>query len=239
MSLTFIPNSSPSYMALSTDISGSKISGASYKGGTVYCTDTHVTYVILDDLTLAEIPAISLGSLSSSEDHIGEVGGKLTSGSVEFTNTSGSGTAYSIGDTVSAGSAITTPYEIPNVFRVNGGSGYIVSLAVATDKSGQTPNFRVHFYSGSSATLSGDNSPYKDSYADTQYKLRPFDLPSMSSSTDTSGSCSRAWDTTTIRQPVIARSNSKSLWVGIETLSAFTPAATSEKYTVSVIMDNN
>lgn len=239
MAYTFIPYTAPSYMALSTDISGSKIAGVSYKGATVFCTDTQITYLVQDDLTLVEIPAVSLGSLASSEYHIGEVGGKLTSGSVEFTNTSGSGTAYSIGDTVSGGSAITAPYEIPNVFRVNGGSGYIVSLAVATDKSSVTPNFRVHFYSGSSATLSGDNLPYKDSYADNQYKLRPFDLPSMSSSTDTSGSCSRAWDTTTVRQPVIARSNSKSLWVALETLSAFTPAAGSEKYTVSVIMDNN
>ena len=271
MALVFIPDRAPSYMALSTDISASKIAGASYIGATVYTTDTKLTYVVMPDLTLVEVPALDVGSVvigtgtanignvgisgsialgvstanigivtsGSSENHVGEFGGRMTSGSVEFTNTSGSGTAYSIGDTVSGGSLVTIPYEIPNIFRVNGGSGYIVSIGIATNKSSINPAFRVHFYSGSSVTLSGDNLPYLDSYADTAYKLRPFDLISMSSSVNTSGSCSRTWDTTTIRQAVTAQSNSKSLWVALETLSAFTPNAVSEKYTISAIMDNN
>jgi hypothetical protein len=181
----------------------------------------------------------TMAPLVAGEAHVGEIGGKLTQGSVEFTNTSGSGTAYSIGDTVSAGSAITTPYEIPNVFRVNGGSGYVTSIGVATNKASITPSFRVHFYSASTVTLSGDNTPYLDSYADTTYKLRPFDLTSMTSSVNTSGSCSRSWDTTTIRQAVMAESNSKSLWIALETLSSFTPSAVSQKYSVNVIVDNN
>ena len=262
----YIPSNTLSYQAYSTDIVDGKVASASYKGASLYMIDEQKWYRILDDLTLAPLVynissgtsgsiggifisgSIALGASTanigvvtsgSSENHVGEFGGRMTSGSVEFTNTSGSNTAYSIGDTVSGGSLITIPYEIPNIFRVNGGSGYIVSIGISTNKSGITPAFRVHFYSGSSVTLSGDNLPYLDSYADTAYKLRPFDLISMSSSVNTSGSCSRTWDTTTIRQAVTAQSNSKSLWVALETLSIFTPNAVSEKYNISVIMDNN
>jgi hypothetical protein len=53
MSLTEIPYNAPHYMALSTDIVGGSISGASYTGATVYITDTHTWYQILPDSTLA------------------------------------------------------------------------------------------------------------------------------------------------------------------------------------------
>ncbi len=256
MALTFIPNSAPCYLALSTDVSGSKITGASYVGATVYLSDTKLTYVVMPDLTLVEVPTIDIGSvtvtnysgsvvvsgsttLNATENHIGQVGGKLTSGSVEFTNTSGSQTAYSIGDVVSGGSSVITPYEITNLFRIPGGSGYVVAAAISTDKSSITPNFNIHFYSASTVTIAGDNLPFIDYYTDTPYKLRPFTMNAMTSATNTSGSCSRTWDTTTIRQPVIARAGSTSLWVALETLAAFTPAATSEKFTISLIIDNN
>jgi len=58
MSLVFIPNTVPSYIALSTDISGSKISGASYIGAKVYLTDTAKSYIIMPDLTLEEVPTL-------------------------------------------------------------------------------------------------------------------------------------------------------------------------------------
>jgi hypothetical protein len=47
-----IPNDAPRYQALSTDINGGSISGASYVGANVYITDTHTWYQILPDLTL-------------------------------------------------------------------------------------------------------------------------------------------------------------------------------------------
>ena len=229
----------PKFICLSTDVTSGSVAGISVPGAHVFFTDTGTEWVVGSDLKLVHyaantvsgtsgsapsgssgssvfvtnLPTTQVISGSASEYHIGEIGGRMTSGSFEFTNTSGSNTAYSIGDTVSGSATIITPYEIPNIFRVAGGSGYVVSLGAGTDKSSVVPAFRVHFYSGSSVTLSGDNLPYLDSYADTQYKLRPFDLSAMTSSTNTSGSLSRSWDTTTIRQAVIAQPGSKSLWI--------------------------
>jgi hypothetical protein len=186
-----------------------------------------------------DVDVTRLPSLIAGEAHIGEIGGRLISGSVEITNTLGSGTAYSIGDTVSGSANVTSPYAIPNIFRIAGGSGYVVGLAVSANKASITPVFRVHFYSASSVTMTGDNLPYSDSYTDTVYNLNAFDLPPMSSSVNTSGSCSKAWDTTTVRHPVMSSNGSTSLWVALETRTAFTPAANPAKYTVSVIVDNN
>ena len=66
MSLVFIPDTVPSYIAQSTDISGSKIDKASYIGAKVYITDTGKTYVIMPDLTLEEIIESGGGTSGSS-----------------------------------------------------------------------------------------------------------------------------------------------------------------------------
>jgi hypothetical protein len=182
---------------------------------------------------------VDVTRLPAGEIHLGQVGGRLISGSVEITNTLGSGTAYSIGDTVSGSANVVTPYAIPSVFRVAGGSGYVVGLAISANKASIVPVFRVHFYSASSVTMTGDNLPYSDSYVDVASNLNAFDLPPMTSSVNTSGSCSKAWDTTTVRHPVLNSNGSTSLWVALETRTAFTPAANPAKYTVSVIVDNN
>jgi hypothetical protein len=182
---------------------------------------------------------VDVTRLPSGEIHLGEIGGRLISSSVEITNTSGSNTAYSIGDTVSGSANVTAPYALPNAFRVAGGSGYVVGLVVSANKASIVPVFRVHFYSASSVTMTGDNLPYSDSYTDIGSNLNAFDLPPMVSSVNTSGSCSKAWDTTTVRHPVMSSNGSTSLWVALETRTAFTPAANPAKYTVSVIVDNN
>jgi hypothetical protein len=248
-----IPNNAPSYQCYSTDLVAGKVPNAGYKGADLYMIDTCQWYRVLDDLTLAPLvytissgvsgsaSGSSIGTaggivLGASENHIGEIGGKTTRSSFEIINTSGSGTAYTIGDTVS-GSSVTTPYELANILRVNGGSGLITQLNIEADKASITPTFRVHFYSGSSITLSGDNLPYLDSYADVNSKLVTFDTSAMISSTNTSGSCSSSMND--VRKSVVGSANSKSLWVGLETLAAFTPKAVSQKYTISVTIMND
>lgn len=51
----FIPHTAPSYLAYSTDISGSKVDNARFIGAKVYMVDTAKTYIVKDDLTLEEI----------------------------------------------------------------------------------------------------------------------------------------------------------------------------------------
>jgi hypothetical protein len=163
--------------------------------------------------------------------------GKLTRIDVEFTNVSGSGTAYTAGDIVSGSPTIVAPYEFAGAFREKGGSAYIVGVGAMTNVSSKTPRFRLHFYNGV-ATVQGDNVQRKALYTNDSFKLGWLDLPAMTSSADISGSMSRSFDYT-VRHPVVAAPTSSSLYVAVETLDAFTPAATSEKYTITVILDNN
>jgi len=56
MTLTFVgKGNTPTYIALSTDISGSKIDGVSIIGATVYTTDDQSWYIVTgSDLLLGE-----------------------------------------------------------------------------------------------------------------------------------------------------------------------------------------
>jgi hypothetical protein len=175
--------------------------------------------------------------MTHSEKSVTVVAGALTRIDVEFENTSGSGTAYTPGDIVSAGSAVVVPYEFAGAFREKGSSAYVVGACAFTNVSSKTPRFRLHFYN-SAAAVQGDNVQRKALYTNESTKLGYIDLPAMTSSADTSGSMSRSFDYT-LRHPIVASNVSTSLFVAVETLDAFTPAATSEKYTVSLLLDNN
>jgi hypothetical protein len=60
----------PNYTALSSDIIGNKISGASVVGDTIFLTDTASWKIILDDLTLGDyVLPIAIGNVN-----IGDVG---------------------------------------------------------------------------------------------------------------------------------------------------------------------
>jgi hypothetical protein len=220
-----IPFNAPSYQSLSTDLVNGKVPNASYKGANIFFTDVGAWYRVLDDLTL--VPLTGESSSGSS---------KMIRAELEFINSAGSSTAYTIGDIVSAGSTIVHPYELTNAFNKAGGSGFIFGLAISCNKSSLTPAFRVHFYNSNAATVAIDNAPFMDNYSDQAYKLRSFDLPAMLSSTNTSGSCSRTFDTSTIRHPIVASASSTSLFFSLETLTAFTSASASLNYTVSAMI---
>jgi hypothetical protein len=245
----------PTFLCLSTDVSGSKVSGISYIGSRVFFTDTGTQWIVNSDLKLVPYAENIVGGTSGSSAVLSGSTVNVTnfpttfSGSVtnfpanpmvrvetEITNTAGSVTAYSIGDVVSGGSTIVAPYELANVFNAVNGSAFIFGLAVSTNKSSQTPAFRVHFFNNPTAVIPIDNAPFMDLYSDQSKKLRYFDLPAMTSSTNTSGSCSRAFDVSTIRHPIIAGSATTSLYFALETLSVFTSASAIENYTVSAMI---
>jgi hypothetical protein len=220
-----IPFNAPSYQCLSTDLASGKVPNASYKGANIFFTDTGAWYRVLDNLTLA--PLTSESSSGSS---------KMIRAELEFTNSAGSATAYSIGDVVSAGSTVVTPYELTNAFNKAGGSGFIMGLAVSCNKSSLTPAFRVHFFNSNAATVAIDNTPFMSNYSNESYNLRYADLTQMSSSTNTSGSISRTFDVNTIHHPIVAGASSTSLFFALETLTAYTSASANLKYTVSAMV---
>lgn len=194
-------------------------------------TDTQLRATAVPVL-LATAPVLVAG-----EAHIGEVGGKIARASTEFTRPADT-TAYTAGDVVSNSTSATTLIDLANAVRVNGGSGYIVRVALSTDKKSITPRFRVHFFNASGPTVAADNAAYKELYADGAKRLGYVDMPAMITGTDTTNSDMSRTVNDTVRLPVVAGGATRSLYAVLEALDAFTPAS-GEKITLTVFVDNN
>lgn len=175
--------------------------------------------------------------LAAGENFIGSVGGILIHVSAELTRPADT-TAYTAGDVVSNNATTTTPVQLANIFRVAGGSGYIRKLKISTDKKSITPRFRLHFFNASTITVSADNAPFKEVYADTSKRLGYYDMPAMTTAVDTTNSdMSRTLDID-VSMEVNAAAGSRDLFVVYEALDAFTPAS-GQKFMLSVALDNN
>lgn len=85
MTLQFISiDSTPNYIAQSTDISGSKIAGASSVGYTVLTTDDNKWYIIKPDLTLGDYVS---GNSGRYVDTLGQSHGYISNGGLPLINT--------------------------------------------------------------------------------------------------------------------------------------------------------
>lgn len=174
---------------------------------------------------------------AATELHLGEVGGKITSVSVEFTRPNDT-TPYSSNDVVSNDTSASTLMAFASLMRVNAGTGYIVGARLLTDKKSITPRFRVHIFNDSAPTRSADNAQHKAVYADHSKRVAVFDMPAMTTAADTTNSDFSGATDFTLRVPVIAAAGTTTLYALLEALDAFTPAAL-EKFRLILSVDNN
>jgi len=173
---------------------------------------------------------------SASESHIGETGGRTVVSSVEITRATPDATAYAANDAVTPAAGGLS--EITNVARIAGGSGYITQIRVSTNKKSITPRLRLHFFNASNPTISADNLPWQDKYADAAKRVTYVDLPAMVTAADTTNSdMSRTMDAT-VRVPFKCADATTSIFIAIETLDAFTPDA-GQKFTIKLNTELN
>ena len=157
--------------------------------------------------------------------------------SAEFTRPADT-TAYTAGDVVSNSDATTVPVTLTSMGRVTGGSGYITGVRLTTNKKSITPRIRVHLFNVATATLAADNVAHKELYADASKRVGMFDLPAMTTGTDTTNSdMSRSVDFTQ-RIPFQCAADSSSLFYVLEAIDAFTPAS-GQKFTLSLNVEQN
>lgn len=171
--------------------------------------------------------ANSLGVAIASDQSVIPVGGTKVRVDASFTREANA-TPYTAGDVVSAAAATVVPaVSIPNFARVNGGSGYIVGCRVNYNVKSVTPRVRVHVYSVNTATVSGDNLPFRSLDADFTKKICSFDLPAMSTPADTANSTESATQDFTLRIPFVCDPASRGLYLVLETLDIVTLTASS------------
>lgn len=177
------------------------------------------------------------GQRPSEEIYRGAVGGLKAEASTEMTRPSDT-TAYTAGDVISNSTSATTPIELQYVTRASGVGGYIVGCRIATDKKSITPRLRVHLFNVATATLAADNAAYKELYADSSKRMGYFDMPAMTTATDSTNSdMSRTIDMN-LRVPFKCADGSRSIHVVLEALDAFTPAS-GQKFNVTLITESD
>lgn len=147
-------------------------------------------------------------------------------------------TAYAIGDVVSNSTSTPGLLEFPNLTRVNGGSAYITLARIATDQKSNPSAYRIHLYNDNNITLTGDNVPRVELYADNSKKNTSFVLGPMTTPANTTNSTISAAEDNNLRVFVKSGASTRSIWAQVETLTANTPAA-NQNFTITFGVDQN
>lgn len=177
--------------------------------------------------------------LSASELHLGEVGGRTTTVSTEFTRENNA-TPYSIGDVISGSAGTPSVYELPNLLRINGGSGLVANLSVIFNVKSVTPTLRVNFFNSSTPAMSGDNLPYREAYSDCSKHLGYMDLPAMSTAADLANTdMSKAMVGMSSCIPLKAAPNSRSIWFSLQLIGGTLTLTELSKVTVVCVVLND
>lgn len=152
--------------------------------------------------------------------------------SSEFTRPADT-TAYGISDAVNNSTSAPTLLTIAGVARINGYGGIICGIRISTNLKSIVPAFRVHLFNVSNPTLSADNAAWKELYADAGKRVGYYDMPAMNTAVDAANSdTSRSVDFN-VRLPFMCAASDRSLYIALETLTAFTPAS-GQKFTVTL-----
>lgn len=188
------------------------------------------------DAVAALIEAFADTDTSSSESHIGEVGGNLITVSVEKTRPANA-TPYTALDVVNESASAGTVWTFANLARINQGSGYITKGRLVTDQKANTARFRVHLFHTAPAAVINDNAANAIIYADFTKKIGSFDLPAMTTEDATASTGATAMRDD-IRIPFNLDAGTRSVIAVLETLDAFTPAS-GQKFYLELTADNN
>ena len=132
-------------------------------------------------------------------------------------------TPYTAGDVVSVTAATVVPaMAFTTAGLVPGGSGYIVGAKLIYNVKSVVPRTRVHVFNINTATVAGDNLPWKELYADSSKRVGYFDLPAMATGADTTNSDMSRAISFDFRLPYVCAAGSTTLYVVLETLDVVT-----------------
>lgn len=176
---------------------------------------------------------VDVTRLPAGTNHIGQIGGSSIVIGDETTVPAGTPT-YAAGDAVAAAitDTATTVLRSLAVGRVAAGSGYITRIRLMTDQATCTARFRVHFYTLAAPTgaVVGDDVQMTLLYLNKACRIGHIDLPALATSTvATSSTAAVAQDVTTRMQFKCAAAD-QNIYYRLETLDAFTRAASQKFY---------
>lgn len=172
------------------------------------------------------------GALVAGENHIGEVGGRMSRVNVTLTRPSDT-TAYAANDAVAASSPAYLSF--PSIARVVDGSGYIVKARLTTNLSTDTKRYRLHLYR-TTGTAFADNAPFTLLDAAKGVKIGYIDFPACAS--EGTGSDSAEAINDSVRLAFSCSGGVITIYGLLETLDSGTPAS-AQVYHIELMADLN
>lgn len=163
---------------------------------------------------------VNAGDVSSANPL--PVGGNIVRISGGFTRP-GNTTNYTANDVVSDSTGSTTLITLANAVRANGGNGYIVRVALHTDKISITPGFNIHFFRISNPTRAVDNSAHKEVWGDNDDYIGTVALPSLTTPKDIANSTVAKSANSAVRLSFVAASGATSIYALVECTANFAP----------------
>jgi hypothetical protein len=170
----------------------------------------------------------------AGENHLGEVGGKLTTSTASFTRPADT-TAYAAKDAVSNSTTAPTVLTFTGAGRAAGGTGYITGVRLTTDQSTNGAQFRLHLYA-IAPTAINDNAAQTLLWADRAKRIGYIDIGPLV--TEGAGSDAAGALNADIRLPYKCDTADTHLYGLLETLTAFTPAS-AQNFHIALALDQN
>lgn len=184
------------------------------------------------------LPVVQTGALAAGENHVGEVGGALSTPSSNF-NRPADTAAYASGDLVanSTTAGSVTPLSWSTAARVSAGS-FMVRRARLKKSATSTTNatFRLHLYSSSPTIANGDNGAYSTTHSGY---LGAFDLDITGSTGRTFSDSSGVIGAPSVGSEInVKLASGQTIYGLLEARAAYTPAS-AETFTVELELLQN
>jgi len=172
--------------------------------------------------------------LSPSENHIGEVGGKTTTGVFEFVRPDDT-IDYDPNDIVSDDTTGITLMEF-DIGRIDGSTGYITKALLLTDNPACFSSFAIWLFNSPDIMIQSDNDPLLLLYENREKIIGSIFIDELE--TGEAGSDS-AWNfNADVRISFHCLSDSTKIYGLIQTLDGFTPIA-NQKFCVTLTAELN
>ena len=206
-----------------------------YVGGADVAVANPLPVNITTSANISVTPLVG-GSAVSTTNPV-PVMGNLTITSGSFARPADT-TAYAVGDMVANSTSAAGLVTLANVTRTAGGTGYITRATIVTDHKANPSSYRVHLFNNATVTISNDNAPFRELYADMAKKVGSFVLGPMSTPADTTNSTISRAEDNNLRVPFQCEAGSRDLHFALEILTANTPAS-GANITLRVASDTN
>lgn len=161
------------------------------------------------------------------------VRGRTSVATATFSRASGTLSYAAYDHVVKAGGGLI---ELPFVVPHDGGTAYLVGFSLATDKKNITPALRIWIFDDPNVTVANDGDPFLFTFADEPSLVGTLLLPAMTTSADTVNSTSSRTEAAEPSLFVKTKSDSRSLWLAIETQDDF-DADSAQEFTIKAYFD--